>query len=559
VDDALVELLGADDLVTRALAADAAGRIIPRHDCDAGAVVDALGARLDDPDPAVRRWAARSLGRVGAATDGDVPTAELTACLHDGDPVTRSYVLRALCRLAEADPDRLRDAVDAAVRALDDPDDAVRANAASTLALAPPEALTNVPAAPDHVVARFDDWAVEDRTVATLIGTLAEGDPAALRGRLDELVEQLHHPAVCYAVACVAARDPDAVRAVEDELVDADGNVFVRCALARIHSEHFPSRLRDELSRRPEALAEELATVVEYAVTAPTRERRRAVVEAVAETMGWRSTSLEPLFRRLVDALSWSEPGVRKNAAEAIRWLVEERDADADADADIVGAALPALLDRATADDWEVRSQALGAVEALVTAGWASVDVASVADVATRALGDDHGRARRRAARILGSLPDDRAADTYDGLVARRDTADLLARRGVTLALGHVAPAAGRNAEALTALDSAFTADDPWVRRNAVESATLIAEALDDPERVERVLASVSYPVRDTVRRTLSDRNPVVRAEGCRCLGVVGTDDDEDALVARTEDRNAKVRAAAMQALERLRERIGAV
>jgi len=144
----------------------------------------------------------------------------------------------------------------------------------------------------------------------------------------------------------------------------------------------------------------------------------------------------------------------------------------------------------------------------------------------------------------------------YDRVHSRYGSDDPLAARGETLAIGHVAPLDDRHAEGLEALSERFDDADPWIRRNAVESARLIAEESAD---TDDLLESASYPVREAVRGTLSDRNPVVRAESYRCLGTLGTADDEDALVAGTDDGNALVRERATAALERLRKRIGVV
>jgi HEAT repeat protein len=553
VADTLARLLDDDDPMTRALAADAVGRIDP-EDTEVDRVVDALTARLDDQEPVVRRWAARSIGRVGAA-GVEVPTAELSVRLHDDDPVTRAYVLRALRRLADADPGRLHEVVDPVVHALDDADEAVRATAATTLVTAPPDAVASVPNVTALVVDRFDDSMVENRTAAALVAVVATGDPTALRPHLDTLTDKLGFASVRYAVARLAADDPAAVRPFEERLLDANDDTHVRRALARMHSTAYPDSLRDELAWNPETLREELDTVVEYVITEPNRESRREALDAVVDMVGWQSRSFMALFERLVDALAAETPGVRKNAAGAIGYVVSELD---DGTEDVVGAALPALLDRVAGDDWEVRSQSLRAVEAIVGASWAPVDDADrLADVAVRALGDEHGRARRRAARILGSLPEDGpTADAYDRVVAVLRGDGPLATRGGTLAIGHVAPLDDRHVEGLEVLSGRFDDDDPWIRRNAVESARLIAEASAD---TDGLLESASSPVREAVRGRLSDRNPVVRAESYRCLGVIGTAADEDALVAGTDDGNALVREGATTALERLRKRIGVV
>lgn len=558
VADALASLLGSGCPLVRALTADAVGRIDLGHYSEADRVVDALAVRLDDEEPVVRRWAARSIGRVGAI-DVDTPTAKMGVRLHDDDPVTRAYVLRGLRRLADADPGRLREMVEPIVHALHDADAAVRAAAATTLVLAPPDAVASVPGATALVVDRFDDSAVEKRTAAALVGVVAEGDPTVLRPHLDALTEELGYAPVRYAVARLAADDPDAVRPLGDELLDANGDTHVRRALARMHSAAYPDCLRDELAWNPETLREELETVVEYVVTAPNREDRREALDAVVDMTGWQSRSFADLFERLADALTAEAPGIRKNAAAAIGYTVSELDdSDGSDGEEIVGVVRPALLDHATGDDWEVRSQSLRAIEAIVTASWAPVDDADrVVDVAMRALGDEHGRARRRAARILGRLPEGGpTADVYDRVHSRHGSDDPLAARGKTLAIGHVAPLDDRHAEGLEALSGRFEDADPWIRRNAVESARLIAEESAD---TDGLLESASYPVREAVRGTLSDRNPVVRAESYRCLGTLGTAADEGALVAGTDDGNALVRERATAALERLRKRIGVV
>jgi HEAT repeat protein len=182
-----------------------------------------------------------------------------------------------------------------------------------------------------------------------------------------------------------------------------------------------------------------------------------------------------------------------------------------------------------------------------------------VVAAALDALGDDHGWARRRAASVLGRLSADvrHAHDVSASVAAAVGSGDRLRERGATLAVAELAVASGEYADALATLGEQLDSSDPWVRRNAVEGITKVATAVAEGSDLDATLSDVDVPIRERVRSVLSDSNPAVRAEACRCLGHAGTAADEDALCERTNDSLGRVRGEACDALARLRERTG--
>ncbi|MFB6101226.1 MAG: HEAT repeat domain-containing protein [Haloplanus sp.] len=520
-----------------------------------------LAALFEDDEPLVRRWALRSFGRLGAASPADAEphVPAVGTLIDDADPVTRAYAVRALGRIADNDPDAIAAAVDSLVHCLSNPERSIRLFAARVLACAPPERVAEVRNAPSFVVALFDaDDPRLTRHAAVLTVVLAAGDPACLHPHLDRLAEELTRTPVRHAVATVAAHDAEAVEPYESDIADAVNDGHTRRALAHLHSTHYPELLATELVERPATITDEHRTFVEFSVTAPRRAQRKAAVETGAKAVRTDAERADAVCRALVARLDDDDRTVRQNAAAAIGHLVANLDAPTDIDG-LVETLLPPLLDCAGDEHWEVRSQSLRAVSVILDAAGAAVDdVAPVVDAAFDSLGDEHGWVRRRAASILGALPADArdAPAVADRVVAALDAADDYRVRGATLAVGEVAAADGDHEAALDALAGAFSASDPWVRRNAFESATTVVADLDDPAAVERLVASVPYDLRERVRAGLSDPNPLVRVEACRCLGYVGRAADRARLRARTDDSSTRVRDEAETAIERLDDRV---
>jgi hypothetical protein len=582
---AFVDWLDSADPLERAIAAYGVGATADGTTADPAALIDALGAHLDDEEPLVRQWVIRSVGVVGATSPEAVRPhiGALAGRLDDEDPTTRAHIVGALDRLATVDPDLLTDAVEALTRRLTDPVDFVRLAAVSVLKYAPPEALASLPGASRRLVGFLQDedsGRAQDDAAAAL-GSLATADAGALVGELDRLMSELGRRSIRAAVAAVAAEYPEAVREYETELADRSDEPHTREALARLYSQDYPDHLREAIRNRAETLLTELDTVVDYAVSAPRRERREAVIDAIGPVIRENPSCTAAVLGALTEKLADPEAAVRQHAAFSIAEAVGKLGRPDDATV-LETTVLPALLDCADDGSWAVRSEAYRAIEAVLAAGRAGIgEYETVVDVAVAGLGDEHGHVRRRAAEILDRLPAD-VRETFDiesRVLTLLEAGDSLERRGSILAVGKlgetdgiptsasewevvggVSEANGPDGSpirALEALEDAFAASDLWARRNALESVTTIVAA-HDAATVERLLAAVSYPVRERVREGLSDRNPVVRAEACRCLGFIGTVEDEPSIAALASDDESqpRVRAEASAALERLRERI---
>lgn len=117
--DGLTEALGDGRPAVRRAAAKALGKI---EHADAAAL-QALGAALDDTDAGQRRFAAQALGRLGATDAVEL----LGAALRDPDAQARNAAAAALQALGEAAQPTLR-------AALDDPDPEICFVAARALA-----------------------------------------------------------------------------------------------------------------------------------------------------------------------------------------------------------------------------------------------------------------------------------------------------------------------------------------------------------------------------------------------------------------------------------------
>jgi HEAT repeat protein len=79
------------------------------------AAIPSLKTALADPNPQVRRQAARALGKMGPEAAPSV--AELTATLNDPDPTVRDAAIRALGQIGPASAP----AINALIEALEEP------------------------------------------------------------------------------------------------------------------------------------------------------------------------------------------------------------------------------------------------------------------------------------------------------------------------------------------------------------------------------------------------------------------------------------------------------
>jgi HEAT repeat protein len=556
--------------VERALAAYTAGEVVERCD-DPMAVADDLAALLTDPEPAVRRWAARSLGRLAAVAPSAVArhVESLGVQLRTDDRTTAVYLARALARLAKRQPCALEPALEPLFDALVSPRYVVGYLARDALVRVPPEILTTVP----DIGGRLRAGLEADRDVldgGTLVTLLAMSDPTVLQGHVDAVIEAAHSNAAP-ALARLAAVDPDAVAPHEDTVADWNKAAAQR-TLARLGSEHYPETVDERLPDRSGRVSEadrdtvraELEPLTEFLVATTSSEGRAAALEAVAPVTAAAPSLGAEVLTALVGRLDAADPGPRQHAAAAVAEAVRTLTLP-DAAGLLGGTALPALLAAASDDDWAVRSQAVRAVGAVLEttpeAATEFGDPEQLVEGLVARLGDEHDWTRRHAANALARLP---ATVRWSTEVPRRLYAlggePGAAARGATLALAAVTVADSTHGAGLDRIADGLDTSDPWVRRNALQGVRrVVADARDshDDERVAALVADCSgpLPLRDRVRALAGADNPAVRAAACRCLGETGTAAARPLLEERTADSASEVTEAATEALDRLDER----
>ncbi len=121
----LVEQLASDDAFVRLKAARSLGTLGPA----AQSALPALEKLAQDPDEDVRAVAKAAVQKIRSGTSGDADVAKLAGQLADGDPLVR---LKAAKALGEKGP-AAQSAVQAMKKLLQDPDEDVRAVAASAI------------------------------------------------------------------------------------------------------------------------------------------------------------------------------------------------------------------------------------------------------------------------------------------------------------------------------------------------------------------------------------------------------------------------------------------
>ena len=100
----LIRAVKDESEMVRNAAATVVGDLSQRLSGEALVAEEALTALLDDPSPALRARAAKSLGAIAASGQLDAPPPRLVACLDDKDELVRSSTTEALFEYRGADP-----------------------------------------------------------------------------------------------------------------------------------------------------------------------------------------------------------------------------------------------------------------------------------------------------------------------------------------------------------------------------------------------------------------------------------------------------------------------
>lgn len=197
---------------------------------DAGPAVSKLMRALRDPDPGVSDAAAFALGEIGAPAREAVPLLTVLLNDRDADPKVRRSAAYALGSLKANGGD----AVTALARALDDPQPAIRQNAAwalGRLTLPTPKPIVQA-----LEVKLADGDAVVRRDVAAALGAFGRESRPALPSMLRRLPEEID-PEVRKAllntlVNLVGPDDGSAAAPLRAALGDKDSETALLAALA---------------------------------------------------------------------------------------------------------------------------------------------------------------------------------------------------------------------------------------------------------------------------------------------------------------------------------------
>jgi len=554
-----------DDPVVRALAVYTAGSAAGTHDDHViAAVIDRLKPALQDKEFVVQRWAIRALGvyaqQCPDAVGKVVPT--LTALLDRVDSTTRTYIVRTLASLADEDPALVEPAADALVQTLDDSNEATQFGALNALVRLSPSTLVSHPRVVTKALSAAEHGNPSiNQLGADLIAVVSEGDPDILRNHVEEIVDSYGGNSIRRALANIASESPELVTPYADTLADGTNDIHTRKTLVSVRSSRYLDLLERFLQDYPSRLQNELDLFVEFIISVPDLEtRQRAIEIMVTETAGT-SSLLDWTRRALTVGLTTDDPTVRQHAAEAVSSTVEKQDIES-SHLVLDDTVIPTLITWAGDDQWSVRSQAVQTLTTIVDISPESISDETYQEIVSlglERLGDEHGWTRRHAADLLGTLPSEvreqyRVLD-YLGNCSAAETDTELFIRGETLAIGTIAAADRRYDRALKELIERTTHEDQWVRRNAVESLAMIG-AIEgfDPDRDLPTESDIDVDrVRAAIREALTDSDPTVRAQACRCMGFWGTIDDLELLEELITDPQSEIRSEASRAHTRLR------
>jgi HEAT repeat protein len=321
-------MLGDEEAVIRAAAAEALGRISP-------ATVPALIQVLQDPEKEVRQAAISALGGVGAEAAAAVP--DLVALLPQDGP-RGLHVVRPLGAIGPA-------AVPALIQALRGRDADVRSRAAQVLGLIGPEAQAAAPTLVEvlrdpearvRVRAAEALWQIaQDPAGVALLPAVLGGEDGVLRRDAARCLGQMG-PAARPAVPALveALRDADDVtRVLVAEVLGRIGPGAAAAVPALAEALREPD---DPISRTAAGALEQIGPVSVPALLGALHDQDSGVRVRAARALGAIDHRSPAAVAALTEAIRDPEAGVRVRAAEAL-WLIAEDPASIAILAEVLG------------------------------------------------------------------------------------------------------------------------------------------------------------------------------------------------------------------------------
>ncbi len=227
-DGRLMELLTTSDAPVRAKAAEALGRLPLLQEGDP--ITEALCLALEDPDPAVRRSAAFSIGIRGDESASGV----LARHWHDPDPSVRAEIVGAGARIGE------KPLKEDLLRSLQDPDTGVRLEAVAGMALWDPDA-RDAGRIDSELLTMLDPRSrggtssrgPSPEEIWLTLYSLARREAPRGRGAFLEHIDDVEVHSRLFATRGLARLDPQpgATRALERRAGDTDWRVAVEAVL----------------------------------------------------------------------------------------------------------------------------------------------------------------------------------------------------------------------------------------------------------------------------------------------------------------------------------------
>lgn len=555
---------------------------------------EALFVAVHDNEPAVREAGLQSLAAFGISLE------RVSSDLSSSNWQVRAAAVTTLARLGD------RGAVPPIVSALNDKDSRVRSEAARALGTFSDQSAT------DALIRALRDQSADVRVEATFsLGRLK--DPRALAPLTSSLSDGDPRVSLAAAESLARLQDPRATRVLIDSLSSADWRVRSRATqvLARIAGEGMLDQAVGPLTI---ALGDKDPVVRYYAAEALVGIGAKAIPSLIQSLRSHRQSdcdraarvlwniggpAVDPLLGVLQDRTA--TPEMRTASASALGMIGDPRA--------VRGLAL--LLRDERYFVREQASRALGrigepAVDLLLEMANSSTPATREAAVAAlgntgskrgidrvlEALSDSNGNVRSAAVRSLGDSASEIAVSPLMALL-RDESSALRAQSAASLGrLGHLAlpslvsalkdskPSVRQLAaealgdigsrEAVTPLIELITTDQSGARPEAIEALGKIGDpAAVGPilsimrtaspsvrKRAIRALSSFRDPrAIDALAGALSDQNEEVRQAAASGLGEVG----DERVIARLErladnDSSADVRAAAAQAIQRIRQ-----
>jgi HEAT repeat protein len=469
---------------------------------DRGAT-DALIGALRDQSADVRVEATFSLGRLKDAR----ALAPLTLSLSDGDPRVSLAAAESLARLQ--DPRATRVLIDS----LSSADWRVRSRATQVLARIAGEGMLDQAVAPLTIALADKDPVVRYYAAEALVGIGAKAVPSLIQAL------RSHRQSECDRAARVlwniGAPAVDALLGVlQDRTATPEMRTASASALGMIGDPRairgLASLLRDERYFVREQASRALGRIGEPAVDLlieMSNSSAAATREAAVAALG--STGSKRAIDKVVEALSDSNANVRSAAVRSLGESSSE-------------IAVPHLMALLRDESSALRAQAAASLGRLGHLSLPSL---------VSALKDSKPSVRQLAAEALGDIG---SRDAVSPLIELITTDQSGARPEAIEALGKIGDPA-----AVGPILSMIRTGSPSVRKRAISALA----SFRDPRAIDALAAA------------LSDQNEEVRQAAASGLGEVG----DERVIARLErladnDSSADVRAAAVQAIQRIRQ-----